>query len=145
MAPKPRLHLVDVVARDYAASVEFYRRLGVDVQDQSSGDIGHAELDFGDMGMHIDNEHLAGIYNSSWRTGEQSRVVIGFQVDRRDDVDALYADLTAAGHPGVQPPFDAFWGARYAVVADPDGVHVGLMSPSDDAHRQWPPTPAPAP
>jgi len=25
----------------------------------------------------------------------------------------------AAGYPGRQQPFDAFWGARYAIVADP--------------------------
>jgi uncharacterized glyoxalase superfamily protein PhnB len=26
---------------------------------------------------------------------------------------------------------DTFWGARYAVIEDPDGNHVGLMSPID--------------
>ena len=36
-------------------------------------------------------------------------------------VDVAYGDLTEAGYAGQQPPFDAFWGARYAVVTDPDG------------------------
>ena len=35
-------------------------------------------------------------------------------------------------------PIDAFWGARYAVVNDPDGNHVGIMSPSDEEHRSVP-------
>ncbi|MEZ0293214.1 MAG: VOC family protein [Solirubrobacteraceae bacterium] len=61
----------------------------------------------------------------------------------RDAVDALHADLTAAGHPSRQRPYDAFWGARYAIVEDPDGNPVGLMSPSDDARRHWPPEPPP--
>ena len=30
-----------------------------------------------------------------------------------------------------QEPYDAFWGARYAIVEDPDGNAVGLMSPID--------------
>ena len=35
-----------------------------------------------------------------------------------------------------QEPYDAFWGARYAVVSDPDGNGVGIMSPVDDALPQ---------
>jgi hypothetical protein len=41
--------------------------------------------------------------------------------------------------------FDAFWGARYAIVADPDGNDVGLMSPIDESRRTWPPEESPAP
>ena len=41
------------------------------------------------------------------------------------------------------PPFDAFWAARYAVVADPDGNDVGLMSlwrnPAGHGRRSHPP------
>jgi uncharacterized glyoxalase superfamily protein PhnB len=58
-------------------------------------------------------------------------------------VDRLYAELTAGGYRGKQPPYDAFWGARYAVVADPDGIDVGLMSPIDQQHRCWPPVASP--
>jgi hypothetical protein len=32
-------------------------------------------------------------------------------------------------------------GARYAVVTDPDGNAVGLMSPIDSARKTMPPTP----
>lgn len=146
MPDGPVLNLVDVVAADFDKSVAFYRRLGVEVDDgEPGGDIRHAHVRFGEVDLHIDNEHLAGIYNSSWRGGAQPRVVVGFKVDTRDEVDARYADLTGAGYEGVQPPYDAFWGARYAIVADPDGIHVGIMSPSDDSKRAWPPTPAPAP
>ena len=35
-----------------------------------------------------------------------------------------------------QEPYDAFWGARYAVVSDPDGNGVGIMSPIDPAQRR---------
>ena len=45
------------------------------------------------------------------------------------DVDALYAELTEAGHQGELAPFDAFWGQRYAVVHDPDGNGVDLFAP----------------
>jgi uncharacterized glyoxalase superfamily protein PhnB len=67
--------------------------------------------------------------------------VIVFRVDSREDVDRRYDDMIAAGYAGQQPPYDAMWGARFAVVADPDGNSVGLMSESDPDRR----TPSPAP
>jgi uncharacterized glyoxalase superfamily protein PhnB len=72
-------------------------------------------------------------------------VVIGFSLPTREAVDERYAELTSAGYTGRQPPFDAFWGARYAIVADLDGNDVGLMSPIDESRRTWPPEESPAP
>jgi uncharacterized glyoxalase superfamily protein PhnB len=143
MNDRPRFNLVDLVASDYEATVAFYRRLGADVDDGPPGDIRHAHIHFDGVEIHLDNEHLASLCNSSWRAGEQPRIVLGWQVETRDHVDAVFEDMTTAGYAGVQPPYDTFWGARYAIVADPDGHHVGIMSPSDDARRYWPPTPAP--
>jgi hypothetical protein len=34
--------------------------------------------------------------------------------------------------------FSAPTGARYAIVADPDGNDVGLMSPIEESRRSWP-------
>ena len=62
--------------------------------------------------------------------------VLGFAFPSREAVDATYADLVAAGYKAQQAPFDAFWGARYAVVEDPDGNAVGLMSPVDPNRRK---------
>ena len=145
MTDAPRFNLVDIVARDYEATLAFYRRLGADVEDGPPGDVRHAHIHYEGVDIHLDNEHLAALYNSSWRAGEQTRVVLGWQVaTRRDGVDATYGDMTAAGFRGVQCPYDTFWGARYAIVADPDGLHVGIMSPPDEARKHWPPTPAPS-
>ena len=51
------------------------------------------------------------------------------------------AALAADGVPVQQQPYDAFWGARYAVVSDPDGHGVGIMSPVDPALRRNEPPP----
>jgi predicted enzyme related to lactoylglutathione lyase len=40
-----------------------------------------------------------------------------------------------------QPPYDAFWGSRYAIVEDPDGNPVGLMSRRQESQKYWPPIP----
>ena len=41
-------------------------------------------------------------------------------------------------YQGQQSPYDAFWGARYAVIEDPDGNAVGIMSPVDPDRRSQP-------
>jgi hypothetical protein len=51
--------------------------------------------------------------------------------------------IVARGHTGCQPPYDAFWGSRYAIIEDPDGNRVGLMSPSEESAKFWPPSTPP--
>ena len=140
---QPVLNLLDVVTRDFEASLTFYRRLGLEVPDTGPSPEGvrHADVTMANgFGFHLDNETLAGLYNAAWRKpGGSSRALIGFSVSTRDEVDRLYRELTAAGYEGRQPPYDAFWGARYAVIEDPDGNPVGLMSPIDVDRKSAPP------
>jgi hypothetical protein len=42
---------------------------------------------------------------------------------------------------GQKAPEDAFWGSRYAIVEDPDGNAIGLMSPADLARQTERPPP----
>ena len=145
---RPILNQLNIVARDFDATVAFYRRLGVDVPDGFAGDDGarHSEAKLANgFTLEFDNATLARVYNAAWRRpGGSSRALIGFSLPTREAVDRRYAELIAAGYEGRQPPYDTFWGARYAVVADPDGNDVGLMSPLDDSRRSWPPKESPA-
>jgi uncharacterized glyoxalase superfamily protein PhnB len=72
-------------------------------------------------------------------------VVVGFRVDTRQAVDELVAALATDGATVQQRPWDAFWGARYAIVTDPDGNAVGIMSPIDDTMLGAPPDPTAPP
>jgi uncharacterized glyoxalase superfamily protein PhnB len=79
-------------------------------------------------------------FASQWNRGWPGRAgggmgVLGFALPSREAVDKLYAELTVAGYNSQQTPFDAFWGARYAVIEDPDGNAVGLMSPMDESRQ----------
>jgi hypothetical protein len=81
-------------------------------------------------------------FEKRWLLGRQDlvgRVVLGFRLSSRPEVHRVYAELVGAGHPGLQPPYDAFWGACYAVVEDPNDIAVGLMSPFDPDRKAWPP------
>ena len=138
---RPRLEQVNLVVRDTDAAAAFYRRLGVEIVDGPPTWSSHHRNGTAAGGMHVelDSAAFAAVWNEGWPGG--TGVVLGFRVDSRDDVDRRYDELTAAGYEGQQPPYDAFWGARFAVVADPDGHAVGLMSPIDPARRSAPPDP----
>src|SRR4051794_25826682 len=129
MNDPPRLDQVNVVVRDMAAMVEFYRLLGVTVQEPDAPwDEHHRAVEStAGIDMDLDSSSFAAQWNQGWKR-EHTGVVLGFKVDERETVDAVYSRLTQAGYAGQQPPYDAFWGARYAVVTDPDGNAVGIMS-----------------
>jgi catechol 2,3-dioxygenase-like lactoylglutathione lyase family enzyme len=140
------LHMLNVVVRDMAASVDFYRRLGVVPPDDVDTSGPHVQLRMpSGFSLELDTAESARLWHAGWRAEPGSAaVVIVFSLPSRDAVDDRYGDLTTAGFVGRQPPFDAFWGARYAIVADPDGNDVGLMSPVDESRRTWPPTESPS-
>lgn len=143
----PDLHMLNVVVGDMAAALDFYRRLGVAVPGPDEAASGHLQLRMpGGFSLELDTAESARMWHAGWRADPASvNVVIGFALPDREAVDERYAELIAAGYRGRQPPFDAFWGARYAIVADPDGNDVGLMSPVDESRRSWPPQESPAP
>ena len=143
---KPVLSQVDLIARDLEAMIIFYRALGAEIPEPSiwrtSSGIHHVDVPMpGGLILHFDSPALAKSYDRGWRepTGTGTRSVLSFHVASREEVDRLHGKLTSLGYASAQPPYDAFWGARYAIVEDPDGNHIGLMSPRDDARRSPPP------
>ena len=139
--------MLNLVVADMTASAEFYRRLGVAAAAGAEPSGGHLQLRMpGGFSLELDTAESARLWHAGWRSDPATgRVVIGFSLPTRQDVDHRYAELTAAGYTGRQPPFDAFWGARYAIVADPDGNDVGLMSPIEESRRGRPSAESPAP
>jgi uncharacterized glyoxalase superfamily protein PhnB len=141
------LHMLNVIVSDMSASLDFYRRLGGGAPSHADEPSPHVQLKMpGGFSLELDTAESARLWHAGWRADPASvGVVIGFSLPTREAVDQRYSELTSAGYLGRQPPFDAFWGARYAIVADPDGNDVGLMSPVDESRRTWPPEQSPAP
>lgn len=137
--------MLNLIVGDMSAALDFYRRLGVPVPSAAQGPADHVQLRMpGGLSLELDTVESARLWHAGWRKDPRSvSVVIGFALPSREAVDERFEELTAAGYLGRQPPFDAFWGARYAIVADPSGNDVGLMSPIDAARRTWPPVESP--
>jgi catechol 2,3-dioxygenase-like lactoylglutathione lyase family enzyme len=132
-----RLDQVNFVVTDMDASVAFYRKLGLTIPDTDPEWQRHHRSAQSEQGIDIDfdSAEFATHWNRGWRGGT---AVLGFKVESRGAVDEIYQDLVESGYQGQQAPYDAFWGARYAVVEDPDGNVVGIMSPVDPVMRSHP-------
>ncbi|MFP3988308.1 VOC family protein [Streptomyces sp. E11-3] len=143
---------INIPVRDMDATIAFYRLLGLDVPDAFEWPPGsgakHVEVPTpGGAYLAFDNHEMARIWNTRFDAergagngagNAAGNIVVGLLVDARDDVDGTYRAVEAAGHQVGQPPYDAFWGSRYAIVVDPDGNEVGLKSPVDDERRYEP-------
>jgi catechol 2,3-dioxygenase-like lactoylglutathione lyase family enzyme len=141
MTNGPVLSLVTIVTKDMEASVEFYRRLGVTVPDGDAtwGPHHRSAEAQGGVSLDLDSQAFAPKWLQGWKPGDTA--LICFQMPSRESVDEAYAELTGAGYASQQEPLDAFWGARFAAVEDPDGNAVGLMSAIDPAKQSAPPDP----
>jgi len=141
--PGARFSQINLIVRDMHESLAFYRRLGLDIPGGGVWSTGsgahHAKASAGgEVDLEFDSRKLAQHYNQGF-AAERGRVVVGVSLESREAVDTLWHELIAEGAQGLQPPYDAFWGARYAIVEDPDGNPVGLSSPADPARRSAPP------
>jgi catechol 2,3-dioxygenase-like lactoylglutathione lyase family enzyme len=123
-----RLDLVGIVARDMKASLEFYRRLGLDIA-EGAEDEAHAEATTS-TGLRVawDSAELIQQIDPDWTEPSGGhRIALAFLCSSPDEVDAKYEELASLGH-GHKEPWDAFWGQRYASVKDPDGNQVDLFA-----------------
>lgn len=125
----PRLDAIGLVVADMAASLAFYRRLGLDIP-ADADTAPHAEATLpGGLRVLWDTEETIRSFDPRWaRPTGGARVGLAFLCDSPAEVDSRYAELTGAGYKGHLEPWDADWGQRYALVLDPDGCAVSLFA-----------------
>ena len=123
MVAGPSLNQVTVGSRDYAASVDFYRALGLQqIVDSPSNGYARFEVPNGvTLSIHAsdDNATSTVIYLESKR------------------LDAWVTELTSQGYAFEQMPQDESWGWREARLLDPSGNIVCLYSAGEN--RRYPP------
>ena len=121
------LAAIGIVTRDIAASVRFYRLLGLDIPEP--GDSPHHDVELpGGVRLMWDSVELMQQLDPEREEPSGQRMALAFECESADDVNATYARLVEAGYEGKKAPYDAFWGQRYANVADPDGNVVDLFA-----------------
>lgn len=133
--PAPKFTFIGCVVEDMAATLAFYRRLGLDIPAEA------------DKQPHVEAALPGGLL-LVWDTVETvrsfmpdfalpakggGRIGLAFTCADPAAVDRTHDDLVAAGYPSHLAPFDAPWGQRYASVLDPDGNGVDLLAALPDA------------
>jgi uncharacterized glyoxalase superfamily protein PhnB len=133
---KNTLRGLHIFARDVRASVAFYEQCGLEFESTSDE---FARVRSDRAALEIGSHRLTRGYDPGFEPQAGGSTALQIGVESRDAVDAIYSKLVAAGHQSQLPPFDAFWGARYSEVRDPDGNLVGFQSPIDDLKKSHPP------
>ena len=125
-----RFDLIGLVVADMARSLAFYRKLGLDIPGTADSE-DHVEASLpGGLRMAWDTVETIKSFDPSWTPPSGGHGIgLAFLCSDPAEVDRLYGELVAAGSEGHLPPWDAFWGQRYATVRDPDGNGVDLFAP----------------
>ena len=137
--PRP-LWQINLFVSDLAATTRFYEGLGWTL-DPMGPAAATAELPGGLSVAFLpaDDPQFIAAFDAGHPGGTGGSALLDVRVEAREEVDVLYQALLERGGSSGQPPIDAFWGSRYAVVIDPDGSRIGLKSLVDDALRSPPP------
>ena len=122
------LNAIGIVVSDMARSIAFYRLLGLDVPE--TPDEGHVDT-FLPNGVRfmLDSEEVVKSFRPDWTRAIGNQTALAFECAGAAEVDELYARIVEAGFHGEKEPWDAFWGQRYALLGDPDGVRINLYAP----------------
>jgi catechol 2,3-dioxygenase-like lactoylglutathione lyase family enzyme len=123
----PELNAVGIVTSDMARSIAFYRLLGLDVP-ETPGE-GHVDVLLpSGVRLMLDTEEVIRSFRADWERSTGNQLSLALQCASPAEVDEVYAKVVAAGFHGEKEPWDAFWGQRYAQLADPDSVPVDLYA-----------------
>jgi PhnB protein len=116
-----------LVVKGAADAIEFYAKaFGAKETERHDmhGAVVHATVRIGDSNVMV-NDEFPDMGALGPQPGQPSPVTVHLYVE---DVDAVFAQATAAGAEVVMPLADMFWGDRYAFLRDPFG-HSGSIAP----------------
>ncbi|MBT0772236.1 VOC family protein [Kineosporia sp. J2-2] len=127
---KLRLAVIELVVADMAATLAFYRLLGLDLP-AGAGAEPHVQADLGGIQIAFDTEETIRSFHPGWTRPDKgaTQSALAFLAGSAAEVDEAYAAVVGAGYRGELEPWNAVWGQRYAVVRDPDGNQVDLFAP----------------
>ena len=138
---RPRFGSINLIVDDVDAAARFLADLGMEIEPMlPEWAVHHRSFaaDVTEFDADIDSPTFA-----RWWGGVPSdgapQFVVNLRVDAREEVDRLHRQGLDAGAVELKAPFDAFWGARYAVMLAPGPLCLGVMSVPEPERRSAPP------
>jgi catechol 2,3-dioxygenase-like lactoylglutathione lyase family enzyme len=116
------LFMVGVVVEDMPQTVEFYRRLGVEIP-EGSEELEFVEIKMSGLTFFLSTTTAQARWDPAARPPAAGgyRILLEFYVETAEALDAKYAELTGYGYASHCAPFDVSPTTRFAMVDDPDG------------------------
>ena len=134
-----RFDQVNIVLADLGGAARFLRALGAHVPESlpewtewEPHDVGFPAVA---EGFHADLDSCAFARHWGGLPEGFTGVVVNLRAKDGEAVDAGYDKALGLGAVGLRAPYDAFFGARYAVVQGPGPIAVGIMGPMDQTLR----------
>jgi uncharacterized glyoxalase superfamily protein PhnB len=121
------LNAIGIAVSDMRRSMQFYRLLGLDLPEDPAEDHVEATMANGTRLM-FDPEAVIRSFLPEWERTDGNQVSLAFECASPAELDEIYERVVAAGFEGEKEPWDAFWGQRYALLGDPDGVRINLYA-----------------
>lgn len=121
------LSMLGLTVQDMRRSLEFYRRLGLEVPDGEDASQ-HIEVRMrGEVTFFLDTRAVRPDVVIPEATTSVYPVLLEFFLPNRGAVDAKYAELIRLGYQRYHAPFFTTFGMYFVLVNDPDG-HTVLLS-----------------
>jgi catechol 2,3-dioxygenase-like lactoylglutathione lyase family enzyme len=129
------LYMIGLMTQDMSSSLEFYRRLGLNIPDGSEGKT-HVEVKMsGGLTFFLDSNParwdpgFAGKDHIE-RTAPSAHYpfILEFYLKDRISLDAKYKELTGFGYHSRRAPYVTSFGMYFALINDPDGNTILLSA-----------------
>jgi len=126
------LYMVGVIVDDMATSVEFYRRLGLDIP-EGAEQAPHVKIEMGELTFFLHDRKLNQVWdqNATPASGGYG-IVLEFFLETPEAVDAKFEELVAYGYSPHMEPYDTPINTYFAMINDPDGNSI-LLSGGEGA------------
>ncbi|QHW33424.1 glyoxalase [Paenibacillus rhizovicinus] len=122
-----KLDMVGIVVSDMKRALDFYRVLGFEIPEEDNGHP-HVEIKHDGVRIAFDTVEVARDVYGSWDEPSGHRIELAFRCESAEELNALHLKIAGQGYEVRREPWDAFWGQRYALVADPDGNLISLFA-----------------
>ena len=127
------LFMLGLIVQDMGKSLEFYRRLGLAIPEESEQKT-HVEVKMGSgLTFFLDSRPSrwdpAFVKRENPRSGEAAESygsLLEFYLKTRDAVDSKYSELIGFGYQSQRAPYETSIGMYFAMINDPDGNTILL-------------------
>lgn len=127
------LYMLGLIVADMSKSLEFYRRLGLEIPPVSERST-HVEIKMGNgLTFFLDSrptrwdpDFVDTPRATMADTSAGYSSILEFYLETEAAVQAKYAELTGAGYHGQRAPYATSFGMCFAMIKDPDGNTILL-------------------